>query len=113
MRVALALLSPMVSLETQEGGQERDLSPSPGSQQTTACFLFWLSEHRGSFWLVLSTGGAAERAGVPPGARLLEVNGVSVEKFTHNQLSRKVWLPDSPSILRASESGAPARRPIP
>ncbi|XP_032975257.1 Na(+)/H(+) exchange regulatory cofactor NHE-RF4 isoform X4 [Rhinolophus ferrumequinum] len=48
-------------------------------------------EHRGSFWLVLSTGGAAERAGVPPGARLLEVNGVSVEKFTHNQLSKKLW----------------------
>ncbi|XP_054448559.1 Na(+)/H(+) exchange regulatory cofactor NHE-RF4 [Pteronotus mesoamericanus] len=48
-------------------------------------------EHQGSFWLVLSTGGAAERAGVPPGARLLEVNGVSVEKFTHNQLSRKLW----------------------
>ncbi|XP_019519117.1 PREDICTED: Na(+)/H(+) exchange regulatory cofactor NHE-RF4 isoform X1 [Hipposideros armiger] len=48
-------------------------------------------EHRGSFWLVLSTGGAAERAGVPPGARLLEVNGVSVDKFSHNQLSRKLW----------------------
>ncbi|XP_037360180.1 Na(+)/H(+) exchange regulatory cofactor NHE-RF4 isoform X2 [Talpa occidentalis] len=46
--------------------------------------------HRGSFWLVLSSGGAAERAGVPPGARLLEVNGVSVEKFSHNQLSKKL-----------------------
>ncbi|KAM8818738.1 Na(+)/H(+) exchange regulatory cofactor NHE-RF4 isoform 1-T1 [Rhynchonycteris naso] len=48
-------------------------------------------EHQGSFWLVLSTGGAAERAGVPPGARLLEVNGVSVDKFTHYQLSKKLW----------------------
>ncbi|XP_007523690.3 Na(+)/H(+) exchange regulatory cofactor NHE-RF4 isoform X2 [Erinaceus europaeus] len=47
--------------------------------------------HKGSFWLVLSSGGAAERAGVPPGARLLEVNGVSVEKFTRSQLSRKLW----------------------
>ncbi|XP_057172995.1 Na(+)/H(+) exchange regulatory cofactor NHE-RF4 isoform X1 [Ursus arctos] len=47
--------------------------------------------HRGPFWLVLSTGGAAERAGVPPGARLLEVNGVCVEKFTYNQLSKKLW----------------------
>ncbi|XP_035120743.1 Na(+)/H(+) exchange regulatory cofactor NHE-RF4 isoform X2 [Callithrix jacchus] len=47
--------------------------------------------NQGPFWLVLSTGGAAERAGVPPGARLLEVNGVSVEKFTHNQLTRKLW----------------------
>ncbi|XP_055279164.1 Na(+)/H(+) exchange regulatory cofactor NHE-RF4-like isoform X2 [Moschus berezovskii] len=46
---------------------------------------------RGPFWLVLSTGGAAEQAGVPPGARLLEVNGVSVEKLTHNQLNRKLW----------------------
>uniref|UniRef100_G1QB45 PDZ domain-containing protein n=1 Tax=Myotis lucifugus TaxID=59463 RepID=G1QB45_MYOLU len=48
-------------------------------------------EHQGSFWLVLSTGGAAERAGVPPGARLLEVNGVGVETLTHSQLSRRLW----------------------
>lgn len=48
-------------------------------------------EHQGSFWLVLSPGGAAERAGVPPGARLLEVNGLSVEKLTHSQLSRRLW----------------------
>ncbi|XP_053451212.1 Na(+)/H(+) exchange regulatory cofactor NHE-RF4 isoform X1 [Nycticebus coucang] len=47
--------------------------------------------YQGHFWLVLSTGGAAERAGVPPGARLLEMNGVSVEKFTYNQLTRKLW----------------------
>ncbi|XP_058519753.1 Na(+)/H(+) exchange regulatory cofactor NHE-RF4 isoform X1 [Ochotona princeps] len=47
--------------------------------------------HRGSFWLVLCAGGAAERAGVPPGARLLEVNGVSVERFTYNQLGKKLW----------------------
>ncbi|XP_027435860.1 Na(+)/H(+) exchange regulatory cofactor NHE-RF4 isoform X3 [Zalophus californianus] len=46
---------------------------------------------QGPFWLVLSPGGAAERAGVPPGARLLEVNGVSVENFTYSQLSRKLW----------------------
>ncbi|NP_001178925.1 Na(+)/H(+) exchange regulatory cofactor NHE-RF4 [Rattus norvegicus] len=45
---------------------------------------------RGPFWLVLSAGGAAERAGVPPGARLLEVNGICVEKFTYNQLNRKL-----------------------
>jgi hypothetical protein len=54
--------------------------------------------------LVLSAGGAAERAGVPPGARLLEVNGASVEKLTYNQLNRKVGLPavtpymNSPSL---------------
>ncbi|XP_076968143.1 Na(+)/H(+) exchange regulatory cofactor NHE-RF4 [Tamandua tetradactyla] len=46
---------------------------------------------QGPFWLVLSTGGAAERAGVPPGARLLELNGASVEKWTHQQLRRQLW----------------------
>ncbi|XP_006895703.1 PREDICTED: Na(+)/H(+) exchange regulatory cofactor NHE-RF4 [Elephantulus edwardii] len=46
-------------------------------------------EH-GPYWLVLNSGGAAERAGVPPGARLLEVNGVSVERIAHRQL-RKLW----------------------
>ncbi|XP_055279172.1 Na(+)/H(+) exchange regulatory cofactor NHE-RF4 isoform X2 [Moschus berezovskii] len=55
-------------------------------------FGFSVTQGRqGPFWLVLSTGGAAEQAGVPPGARLLEVNGVSVEKLTHNQLNRKLW----------------------
>ncbi|XP_004712885.1 Na(+)/H(+) exchange regulatory cofactor NHE-RF4 isoform X1 [Echinops telfairi] len=47
---------------------------------------------QGPFWVVLSPGGAAERAGVPPGARLLEINGVSVESFSHQQLNRKLWL---------------------
>lgn len=77
------------------------------ANRLTLAFYF-LPEHQGSFWLVLSTGGAAERAGVPPGARLLEVNGVSVEKFTHNQLSRKVWLPASTFILHPSVAGVPA-----
>ncbi|XP_068922711.1 Na(+)/H(+) exchange regulatory cofactor NHE-RF4 [Petaurus breviceps papuanus] len=45
---------------------------------------------KGFFWLILSCGGAAERAGVPQGARLLEVNGISVESFSHSQLSRKL-----------------------
>ncbi|XP_072469080.1 Na(+)/H(+) exchange regulatory cofactor NHE-RF4 isoform X4 [Notamacropus eugenii] len=45
---------------------------------------------RGFFWLILSCGGAAERAGVPQGARLLEVNGISVESFSNSQLSRKL-----------------------
>ncbi|XP_055279166.1 Na(+)/H(+) exchange regulatory cofactor NHE-RF4-like isoform X4 [Moschus berezovskii] len=64
---------------------------------------------RGPFWLVLSTGGAAEQAGVPPGARLLEVNGVSVEKLTHNQLNRKVRL--SPLLfLESTEAPDSPRR---
>lgn len=63
---------------------------------------------RGPFWLVLSTGGAAERAGVPPGARLLEVNGVSVEKLTHNQLSKKVQLSVSHSSSHSALGLGPA-----
>lgn len=89
-------MSPTVSPEAREGGQERDLSPVLGRWQMETylfffVFFFRLPGYQAPFWLVLSTGGAAERAGVPPGARLLEVNGVSVEKFTYNQLSRKVW----------------------
>ncbi|KAM9038887.1 Na(+)/H(+) exchange regulatory cofactor NHE-RF4 isoform X1 [Sarcophilus harrisii] len=45
---------------------------------------------RGCFWLMPSCGGAAERAGVPQGARLLEVNGIGVEGFSPSQLSRKL-----------------------
>ncbi|XP_013366538.1 PREDICTED: Na(+)/H(+) exchange regulatory cofactor NHE-RF4 isoform X3 [Chinchilla lanigera] len=65
---------------------------------------------QGPFWLVLSAGGAADRAGVPPGARLLEVNGVSVEKFTHNQLSKKMadavprWVPTALAEWKAGDS---------
>lgn len=78
--------------DSQEGGQGGDCSPTRGARRQTPAFD-GLPGHRGSFWLVLSPGGAAERAGVPPGARLLEVNGVSVETLTQNQLSRKVgWL---------------------
>ncbi|XP_029812799.1 Na(+)/H(+) exchange regulatory cofactor NHE-RF4 isoform X2 [Suricata suricatta] len=62
--------------------------------------------YQGPFWLVLSAGGAAERAGVPPGARLLEVNGVSVDKLTYNQLNRKALL--SPT-LSASFPGLPGQ----
>ena len=83
-------MSPKVSLERgrgQQGGPEPCCGWTAGRQS-----LFGFPGHRGPFWLVLSPGGAAERAGVPPGARLLEVNGVSVEKLTHNQLNRKVWL---------------------
>lgn len=68
---------------------------------------------RGPFWLVLSSGGAAERSGVPPGARLLEVNGVSVEKLTSNQLSRKVGLlPAVASDMNAVPRGSACVAPL-
>lgn len=37
---------------------------------------------------------------MPPGARLLEVNGICVEKFTYNQLNRKVGLPAVTSYMK-------------
>lgn len=54
-------------------------------------FGFSITEgNGGAFWLILSSGGAAERAGVPQGARLLELNGVSVEKLTQRQINKKL-----------------------
>ncbi|XP_045226867.2 Na(+)/H(+) exchange regulatory cofactor NHE-RF4 isoform X2 [Macaca fascicularis] len=66
-------------------GGPRHLCPAPGSSgrrqnpggEQRCCGTRRLrGGNQGPFWLVLSTGGAAERAGVPPGARLLEVNGL-------------------------------------
>lgn len=89
MKVALASASPKVSLGPAMGNRVGELSF--GSKQAAGWDLLFLPlGGRGPFWLVLSAGGAAERAGVPPGARLLEVNGASVEKLTYNQLNRKV-----------------------
>ncbi|XP_038610112.1 Na(+)/H(+) exchange regulatory cofactor NHE-RF4 [Tachyglossus aculeatus] len=48
------------------------------------------SGERGNFWLLVTGGGSAERAGVPHGARLLEVNGVDVRNITGSQLNRKL-----------------------
>lgn len=73
------------------GGVRRGLTgPVVAGQQAESHSLGFRTS--GSF-LVSAELWGAERAGVPPGARLLEVNGVSVEKLTHNQLlMRKVWL---------------------
>ncbi|XP_028930447.1 Na(+)/H(+) exchange regulatory cofactor NHE-RF4 isoform X2 [Ornithorhynchus anatinus] len=48
------------------------------------------SGDRGNFWLLVSGGGAAEQAGVPPRARLLEINGVDVRNITCSQLNQKL-----------------------
>lgn len=63
--------------------------------------------------MILSSGGAAERAGVPPGARLLELNGVSVEKLTQRQINKKVG-PKTASTLRlVTELPPAAASPVP
>ncbi|XP_075460275.1 Na(+)/H(+) exchange regulatory cofactor NHE-RF4 isoform X2 [Ascaphus truei] len=45
---------------------------------------------RGTFLLEVDEGGPAHRAGVPLGARLLEVNGESVSSITMSQLTKKL-----------------------
>uniref|UniRef100_A0A8C0EYQ7 PDZ domain-containing protein n=1 Tax=Bubo bubo TaxID=30461 RepID=A0A8C0EYQ7_BUBBB len=45
---------------------------------------------KGTFQLSVQQGGPAERAGVPPGSWLLELNGASVRSYSHAQLARKV-----------------------
>ncbi|XP_030077887.1 Na(+)/H(+) exchange regulatory cofactor NHE-RF4 isoform X2 [Microcaecilia unicolor] len=44
----------------------------------------------GTFYLSLISEGPAENAGVPAGARLLEMNGVSVRNYSMPQLMRKL-----------------------
>lgn len=91
---------------SRSGGEVKGSQPRPGQPDSHLLFFRGggvLPEHQGSFWLVLSPGGAAERAGVPPGARLLEVNGLSVEKLTHSQLSRRVGRALSPLPFSSTE----------
>ncbi|XP_040472090.1 Na(+)/H(+) exchange regulatory cofactor NHE-RF4 isoform X2 [Falco naumanni] len=45
---------------------------------------------KGTFQLAVQQDGPAERAGVPPGSWLLELNGASVRSYSHAQLTRKV-----------------------
>ncbi|KFQ37005.1 Na(+)/H(+) exchange regulatory cofactor NHE-RF4, partial [Merops nubicus] len=45
---------------------------------------------KGTFQLSVQQGGPAERAGVPPGSWLLELNGASVRSYSHGQLARKL-----------------------
>lgn len=48
---------------------------------------------KGTFQLSVQQDGPAERAGVPPGSWLLELNGASVRSYSHAQLARKVHAP--------------------
>nr|DBA16145.1 TPA: hypothetical protein GDO54_003568 [Pyxicephalus adspersus] len=61
---------------------------------------------RGTFLLNVEDGGAAQKAGVPSGARLLEVNGESVTSFTLSQLTKKLQNSSSRVILLVLESSA-------
>ncbi|KAM4651276.1 Na(+)/H(+) exchange regulatory cofactor NHE-RF4 [Discoglossus pictus] len=54
---------------------------------------------RGTFLMNVEEGGPAYRAGVPPGARLLEVNGESVISFTMSQLTKKLQPSSSRVVL--------------
>ncbi|XP_056178897.1 Na(+)/H(+) exchange regulatory cofactor NHE-RF4 isoform X1 [Falco biarmicus] len=45
---------------------------------------------KGTFQLAVQQDGPAERAGVPPGSWLLELNGASVRSYSHAQLTRKL-----------------------
>ncbi|XP_018424615.1 PREDICTED: Na(+)/H(+) exchange regulatory cofactor NHE-RF4 [Nanorana parkeri] len=61
---------------------------------------------RGTFLLNVEDGGAAQKAGAPSGARLLEVNGESVTSFTLSQLSKKLQNSGSRVVLLVLEASA-------
>ncbi|XP_040280898.1 Na(+)/H(+) exchange regulatory cofactor NHE-RF4 isoform X1 [Bufo bufo] len=61
---------------------------------------------RGTFQLTVDDGGAAHKAGVPQGARLLDVNGESTVSFTMSQLSKKLQQSGSRVVLLVLESSA-------
>ncbi|XP_075696939.1 Na(+)/H(+) exchange regulatory cofactor NHE-RF4 [Rhinoderma darwinii] len=61
---------------------------------------------RGTFLLAIEDGGAAQKAGIPQGARLLEVNGESIGSFTMSQLTKTIQHSGSPVVLLVLESSA-------
>ncbi|NXL64040.1 NHRF4 protein, partial [Chordeiles acutipennis] len=64
---------------------------------------------KGTFQLSVWQDGPAERAGVPPGSWLLELNGASVKSYSHTQLARKVRAPSA--VGRRTGAGNIAERP--
>ncbi|XP_075377115.1 Na(+)/H(+) exchange regulatory cofactor NHE-RF4 isoform X3 [Mycteria americana] len=65
---------------------------------------------KGTFQLSVRQDGPAERAGVPPGSWLLELNGASVRSYSHTQLIRKVRAPSTGGW--GTRAGNVAERPV-
>ncbi|NXT84616.1 NHRF4 protein, partial [Zapornia atra] len=61
---------------------------------------------KGTFQLRVQQGGPAERAGVPAGCWLLELNGASVRSCSHRQLARKLRQSGSKVTLLVASSAA-------
>ncbi|NXS64104.1 NHRF4 protein, partial [Brachypteracias leptosomus] len=59
---------------------------------------------KGTFQLSVQQDGPAERAGVPPGSWLLELNGASVRSFSQAQLTRKLKQSGSKVTLLVASS---------
>ncbi|XP_071625356.1 Na(+)/H(+) exchange regulatory cofactor NHE-RF4 isoform X1 [Heliangelus exortis] len=59
---------------------------------------------KGTFQLSVRQDGPAERAGVPPGSWLLELNGTSVRSYSHTQLGRKLKQSGSKVTLLVASS---------
>uniref|UniRef100_A0A8C3JPD6 PDZ domain containing 3 n=1 Tax=Calidris pygmaea TaxID=425635 RepID=A0A8C3JPD6_9CHAR len=67
-------------------------------------FGFSVSGMKGTFQLSVRQDGPAERAGVPPGSWLLELNGASVRSYSHTQLARKLKQSGSKVTLLVASS---------
>nr|XP_009483715.1 PREDICTED: Na(+)/H(+) exchange regulatory cofactor NHE-RF4 [Pelecanus crispus] len=67
-------------------------------------FGFSVSGVKGTFQLLVQQDGPAEKAGVPPGAWLLELNGASVRNYSHAQLARKLKKSGSKVTLLVASS---------
>ncbi|XP_066462103.1 LOW QUALITY PROTEIN: Na(+)/H(+) exchange regulatory cofactor NHE-RF4 [Eleutherodactylus coqui] len=61
---------------------------------------------RGTFQLTVEDGAAAQKVGVPQGARLIEVNGESVVSFTMSQLTKRLQQSGSRVVLLVLEPSA-------
>ncbi|NXH15853.1 NHRF4 protein, partial [Bucco capensis] len=59
---------------------------------------------KGTFQLSVRQGGPADKAGVPPGSWLLELNGASVRNLSHAQLARKLKQSGSKVTLLVASS---------
>uniref|UniRef100_A0A8C6JCL3 Uncharacterized protein n=1 Tax=Melopsittacus undulatus TaxID=13146 RepID=A0A8C6JCL3_MELUD len=59
---------------------------------------------KGTFQLSVQQDGPAERAGVPPGSWLLELNGASVSNYSHTQLTKKLKQSGSKVTLLVASS---------